>query len=115
MNICKRESGCILSWWIALDDEPSRNCGDVADTTEEQAIANAHKLAAYYAREKQACDSLAPLSQVYMSYLPARDIEWHGESGVYAYVLKPRRRNGFYQVLKAIKLSYGWKDDETRQ
>ena len=41
--------------------------------------------------------------QVYISFLPTRDVDTTLE-GYYAYVLKDRRRYGKYQILEAIEL-----------
>lgn len=43
-------------------------------------------------------------AQVYIGPLPCRDTAWDGAEGRYAYVLKARRRAGYYQVAEAIEL-----------
>lgn len=101
------ELGGIRSWWVAIPGEPQRCVGRVDELTQQEAIVRGEQLAkqAVTVRMRtQALQDRWPNAQIFRGYLPAYDVEWHGASGEYLYVLRPRRKLGKYVVAEAVKL-----------
>lgn len=87
--------------WVTISGRSAVSV-DLDDRTDEQLIAAVETYWQNADSKKRAEEALRekyPGTQIYGGLLPHADVEWGGEPGYYTYCLKPRRKNGKYQVL----------------
>jgi hypothetical protein len=102
------EVGCIRHKWVSCKDGISR-CLGTADEDDEVVIERGRGAVRMKERMEQLENKLRrehPGKQIYHGFLPAYDVDWDGQEGMYLYVLKNRRRGGKYQVLAAVPIEW---------
>jgi len=105
-DIWVEELGGIQSKWHRGEDGIARRLGSASECDEEIRARGRRVVACARKRrevEKQ-WHAKYPGKQIFQGPLPDYDVEWEGEEGGYMYLLKPRRRNGLFQILEAIPL-----------
>lgn len=103
--------GGVQSWWVTLPGEPSRCCGQIANTTRDQAIDCARRQAHHEHLTQDAearLRSRHPQGGFIRGMLPSSYSDapiWDGLTGEYIYILSARRKrvNG---TLKAVVTDY---------
>jgi len=110
VKLHQEEFGGIRSWWASVPGHPLRQVGHVDTVSRENAINYAMRAAenadAWQVIENTLRENY-PNFQIYQGLANTPDINWPVNMDPwqeYMYILKPRRKNGKYQIECALTI-----------